>query len=118
MSFESDLYAVLDAVAPGSVYPDFAPVDTPRPYVTWQKIGGPSLNPLGGETSGRRSVEVQVNVWADSRLQATTLIRSIEAAMRATTAFFAEPMSEPVDDFDADIPVYGSLQSFMCRFQE
>lgn len=118
MSFESDLYAVLNAVAPGGVYPDFAPVDTPRPYVTWQQIGGPSLNPLGGEASGLRSVEIQVNVWSDTRVQARTLIRAIEAAMRAATAFDADPMSEPVDDFDADIPVYGSLQSFMCRFRE
>jgi hypothetical protein len=51
-------------------------------------------------------------------MQARTLIRAIEAAMRAASAFDARPMSEPVDDFDADIPVYGSLQSFMCRFKE
>lgn len=118
MSFELDLYAVLNAVAPDAVYPDFAPVDTPRPYVTWQKIGGPMLNPVGGEASGLRSLEVQCNVWADTRMQATAQIRAIEAGMRAATAFDARPMSEPVDDFDADIPVYGSLQSFICRFRE
>lgn len=118
MSFESDLYAVLNAVVSGSVYPDFAPVDTLRPYLTWQKIGGPVINPIGGESSGRRSVEVQVNLWTDTRIQATTLIRAVEAAMRAATSFDARPLSEPVDDFDADFPVYGSLQSYICRFIE
>jgi hypothetical protein len=118
MSFESDLYAVLNAVAPNGVFPDFAPVETPRPYVTWQQIGGPMLNPLGGEASGLRSVEMQINTWADTRLQAMTLIRAIESAMRAAAAFNAVPLSEPVNDFDAEIPVYGSLQSFICRFKE
>lgn len=118
MSFESDLYLVLDAVSPGAFYPDYAPVDTPRPYGTFQQIGGPVINPIGGEASGLRSVEVQINVWSDTRAQARTLIRAVEAAMRAATAFDADPMAEPVDDFDADIPVYGSLQSFMCRYRE
>lgn len=118
MSFETDLFGVLDAVAPGAVFPDFADVGTDRPYITFQAIGGPVLNTLGGEATGLRTQEWQVNVWADTRLQARSLIRAVEAAMRATSAFFAEPVSEPVDDFDADIPVYGSLQSFRCRFRE
>lgn len=118
MSFESSLYAVLNAVAPNAVYPDFAPVSTPRPYVTYQYVGGPVLNPVGGESTGRRTVEVQVNVWSSSRLQARSLIRAVEAAMRLAAAFDAEPMTEPIDDFDAEIPVYGSLQSFRCRFRE
>ena len=117
MSFEADLYAVLNAVLPGKVYPDFAAVDTQRPYVTWQQIGGPVLNPVDGSATGLRSVEVQVNVWANTRLEARNVIRAIEAAMRAAT-FDARPMGEPIDDFDAEIPVYGSLQSFMCRFNE
>lgn len=118
MSFDADLYAVLNAVAPNAVYPDFAAVGTPRPYVTWQQIGGPVINPVGGEASGLRSAEMQINVWANTRLQAKSLIRAIEAALRAATAFDAEPMAEPVDDFDSEIPVYGSLQSFMCRYRE
>lgn len=118
MSFDTDLYAVLDGVMPDAVSPDFAPVDTPRPYATYQAIGGPVLNQLSGDATGLRTQEWQVNVWADTRAQARSLIRAVEAAMRATPAFHAEPLSEPVDDFDADIPVYGSLQSFRCQFRE
>lgn len=118
MSFESDLYAVLNAVAPNAVYPDFAAVGTPRPYCTYQMIGGPVINPLGGEASGLRSVEYQINTWADTRMQAKSLIRAIETALRAATTFDAQPMAEPVDDFDAEIPVYGSLQSFLCHYRE
>lgn len=118
MSFETDLYAVLDAVLPGKVFPDFASVDTQRPYCTFQAIGGPVLNPVDGTSTGLRSQEWQVNCWANTRLEARNTIRSIEAALRAAAAFDARPMAEPLDDFDADIPVYGSLQSFMCRFHE
>jgi hypothetical protein len=118
VSFETDLYAVLNAVAPDAVFPDFAPVDTPRPYITYQGIGGPILNQVNGAGTGLRSPELQINVWADTRLEARNTIRAVEAAMRAAPAFDAEPMGEPVDDFDADIPVYGSLQSFRCRFRE
>jgi hypothetical protein len=118
VSFETDLHAVLDSVIADGFFPDFAPVGTPRPYGTWQQIGGPVLNPVSGDATGLRSVELQVNVWADTRLQARALIRAVEAAMRAAAAFDARPMDEPVDDFDAEIPVYGSLQSFMCRFKE
>jgi hypothetical protein len=113
MSFETDLYAVLAAVTP-RVFPDFAPVTTQRPYVTYQQIGGEVFNPLSNDDPGIRHSAMQISVWADTRVQAMTLSRSIEAAMRAATAFTARPDSAATGDFDADIPVYGASQDFSC----
>lgn len=111
MSIESDLYTALKAVCP-SVYPDFAPVSTTRPYVTYQSIGGDVLNPIGNDIPSKRNTVVQVNVWANTRLEANTLSQSIESALRTSSAFIARPQSAAIDDFDADIPVYCSIQDF------
>jgi hypothetical protein len=114
MTFEADLYTVLSAVTP-QVFPDFAPVDTPRPYATFQQIGGGVLNLVDNSPPGVRLPDVQVNVWADTRAEAMSVIRAIEDAMRAATAFTAIPSGDAMCDFDADVPVYGAHQDFRCR---
>ena len=111
MSVEQQLYSVLSALCPRT-FPDFAPASTARPYITWQQIGGQSLRFLDNTAADKRHVEVQVNVWGNSRLEATTLARQIEDALCAAAVFVATPASEPVSDFDADIPVYGTRQDF------
>lgn len=114
MTFEADLFTVLRTVA-DRVFPDFAEVGTQRPYVTFQQVGGPMLQTLSGEALGVRLPEMQINVWADTRKQALALARSIEAALRGATTFHARPLGEPVCDYDADVPVYGTRQDFSCR---
>lgn len=114
MTFEADLFTRLKTVCP-RVFPDFAPILTPRPYVTWQQVGGDVINPLDNSKPGVRLPEVQINVWADSRLTAMATIRAIEDAMRAATTFHARPLGDAVADFDADMPVYGARQDFACR---
>jgi len=111
MSLETELYAVLVSVTP-RVFPDFAPVSTTRPYVTFQQIGGEAVNMLDRFTPNKRNASIQVNVWSNTRAEAMTIIQSIEDAIRATTVFQGEPQSAPQADFDADIPVYGASQDF------
>jgi hypothetical protein len=96
------------------VSPDFAPVETPRPYVTFQQIGGQVINPLANDAPGRRNSEMQINVWASTRAEALQLSRSIEDAMRSAISFQARPLGAAVADFDADVPVYGCRQDFSC----
>lgn len=111
MSFESDLLNLLHAVTP-RVFPDFAPVKTQRPYVTFQQIGGHVLNPLANEAPGARNSEMQITVWSDTRAEALQISRAIEDAMRVATQFSARPVAAAVSDFDAEIPVYGCRQDF------
>lgn len=115
MSFESDLFTLLKLDCP-RVFPDFAPVSTVRPYVTYQAIGGQVLNPFGNEVPGTRNVELQISVWADTRLSALALSRAIEDRMRGATTFIGRPQAAAASDYDADIPVYGCRQDFSCWF--
>lgn len=114
MSIEAQLVPALSVVCP-RVFPDFAPANTQRPYVTYQLIGGKSLRFIDNTAGDKRESRVQVNVWSSTRLESLSLIRSIEDALCASTVFTARPESEPSTDFDADIPVYGAIQDFVIH---
>lgn len=111
MSLETQLYAVLSGVCPRT-FPDFAPVSTARPYVTYQQIGGDVVNTLDRMVPNKRNATIQINVWSNTRAEAVSLMQGIEDAIRMSTAFQAMPLSAPSTDFDADIPVYGCIQDF------
>lgn len=111
MSLESQLYSTIFAVCP-RVFPDFAPTDTTRPYVTYQQIGGAAVNFVDRVVPNKRNARMQINVWADTRISAFATLQAIEDAIRMTTVFQGEPESAPTSDFDADIPVYASRQDF------
>lgn len=115
MTFEADLFTLLKLDS-ARVFPDFAPVDTPRPYVTYQAVGGHVINPLANVSPGKRNAEIQINVWSNTRAEALSVSRAIEDRMRTATAFTARPISAAVSDYDADIPVYGSRQDFSCWY--
>ena len=77
MSFESDVFDALQALVGGRVFPDVAPLSTVRPYITYQKVGGPATNYLESAHPGRRVARYQVNCWASTRLSAAALARSV-----------------------------------------
>lgn len=113
MSVEAKLTAVLMTIVPRT-YPDVAPVSTPRPYLTYQHIGGVPWRFLDGAAADRRHSMIQVNVWADSRQQALALMRNVEDAVCNSPDFVAQPDSEPVGDVE-DIDgrmLYGCMQDF------
>lgn len=111
MSLESQLFTVLQAVCPRT-FPDFAPTNTTRPYVTYQQIGGEAINFVDRLVPSKRNARVQVNVWANSRADAVTTMQAIEDAIRMSTVFQGEPESAMSADFDADFPVYSAMQDF------
>lgn len=111
MSLETQLYTVLSGVC-ARTFPDFAPVSTTRPYVTYQQVGGEAVNMVDRFIPNKRNARVQINVWSDTRAEAVSVMQSIEDAIRMSTAFQAEPVSAPMADFDADIPVYACIQDF------
>jgi len=111
MTLEEKLTALLKTICP-RVKPDFAPVNTERPYITYQQIGGEAPDFLDGAVPTVENAEIQINVWADSRSAAKGLMMRIEVALIQATALQASPVSASVSDFDVDIPVYGSRQDF------
>lgn len=115
MTMESDLTVVLKTINT-KVFPDLAPAGTVAPWITYQHIGGQSLQYLDGTAADKRQTMIQINAWAGSRLQALALIRQIEAAVcnLAATPFTAQPMGEPISTFEADVTpmLYGCMQDF------
>lgn len=111
MSFESQLFGVLQAACP-RVFPDVAPLGTLTPYVTWQQLGGESLRFLDNTAADRRNVLLQINSWSKTRAEATALIRQIEDALCASALFIAKPEGEALSTYEADTALYGCIQRF------
>jgi hypothetical protein len=111
MTIEADLKTVL-ATACTRVFPDFAPVSTTRPYVTYRQVGGEVVNPIAKEVPNLQHGRFEVNVWANSRASAALTMLAIESAMRLSSTFNARPEGAPSSDFDADVPVFSSSQDF------
>ena len=112
MSMESDLTTLLKTLCVRT-YPDFAPTNTTRPYITYQLIGGPPTRFLDNTAADKRQVLVQINVWADTRAASLVLARQIEDALCASTAFSATPEEEPTCDSEPDFNRYGTTQDFL-----
>jgi hypothetical protein len=111
MTLEENLYAELIAVCP-RVFADFAPTDTPRPYVTWQQVGGDVVAFMDRTVPSKENASIQVSVWADTRKEAKATILAIESRLILATTVQASPIAAAVSDFDADMERYCSRQDF------
>lgn len=111
MSLESKLFDELVALCP-RVFPDVAPAGTQRPYVTYQQIGGDPSFYVEGQVMAKVSAYMQINVWHESRQQANTLMRQIEAALLLSTAFQAEPQGGLIAGFEDDTETRSAQQDF------
>jgi len=112
VTVEANIYALLSPFVGGRVFPDTAPFDTARPYITYQQVGGEVITPLGGGIPDKQNGYFQVNVWAGSRASAAALALQVEGAFRTATAFFAQPMAAPIADSDPDLGLYSAQQDF------
>lgn len=111
MTLEERLVATLLTVCP-RVYQDFAPTDTTRPYVTFQQIGGETVDFVDRTIASKENALIQVNVYSDSRKEAKATIQQIEVALTQATDFQASPQAAPSNDFDVDMERYSSMQDF------
>lgn len=110
MSLESDLVSLLQSLCP-RVFPDVAPADAGLPFITWQQVGGDVIRPLSG-LPGKRNAMVQINCWSDRRSVANELALAVEAALVASAAFVARPVSALVATHDDDTDLRGAMQDF------
>lgn len=111
MSLEEKLTLALKAICPRA-FPDFAPTDTLRPYITWQQIGGETIDIIDNTVPSKENAQVQINVWSDTRVEAKAMILQIEAAMIVSTAFQARAISACASDADPDTGRRCSRQDF------
>lgn len=111
MSMEADLFTLLQTVCV-RVYPDIAPPNAVKPYITWRGIGGESARFLDGSAASKRNTSVQIDVWSNTRLEALTLVRQVEDALCGSSLFVASPLGEPFSDYEEETSTYGSMQRF------
>ncbi|MPW17877.1 DUF3168 domain-containing protein [Paraburkholderia sp. CNPSo 3157] len=112
MTVKENIFALLSPLVDGRVFPVVAPFETPRPYVTYQRIGGHVITPLAKEVPDKQNGFFQITVWADRPKDADALALQIESAFITAKAFTAKPMAGPIDRSEPDLKLYGSQQDF------
>ncbi|MFD1709088.1 DUF3168 domain-containing protein [Ottowia sp. GY511] len=119
MAFEADFLAALKAQCP-YVFAGMADATVPasKPYVVFTQVGGPVVNYVENSQPNLQQARIQVTVWAPTTLQANSISRAIERALRAATAFTARPLAAFDADHDPDTGRYGARQDFMCSYPD
>ena len=112
MTVEASLFGVLGPLVTSRAYPDLAPIGTVRPYVTYQQVGGQSVNFLDSAVPNKGNSRFQVNVWADTRAAAALLAGQVEQALRTAAALQTTVMGQPVATYDLDTLLFGTRQDF------
>lgn len=112
MNIETQIYAALQGLVGGRCFPDVAPEQTARPYVTFQNVGGQPISFLDAAIPDREFSRVQVNVWADTRIQASDLGRVIERTLRAMTELQTDVLTGRSATFDEATQYRGTMQDF------
>lgn len=112
MTIEADIYTTIKGLVSNRCFPDFAPLSTARPYITYVQIGGEAISYLDNTVPDGKIGRFQINVWGDTRASVSALMLQVEAAMIQATAFSARPVSAPSSDYDHDNLVYGAMQDF------
>ena len=112
MTVEADLFNLLKTLVSNRAFPDFAPVNTARPYITYQQIGGEVVVFTEGAMADHDNARFQINVWGDTRASVKALSKQIETLLVGASVFQAQPESAAIADYDHDSLVYGSMQDF------
>ncbi len=112
MSVETDLVSLIGPLVGGRVSPDSAPFGTVRPFATYAQYGGEALAYGDDSVPDKINGHFQINVWAASRLEATGLMRQIEAALIAAAPFQARPLAALRTESEPDLDLYGASQDF------
>ena len=112
MTVESDLVTLLSPLVSGRVFPDVAPTNTTRPYITYQQIGGVAVTFVERAVVPKKNGFIQITCWSSSRAASQALALQVEQAMIEATAFQAEHMSAPTSVHSDELDLYGTEQDF------
>ena len=112
MSAESLIFDALQGLVDTRVYPDFAPENTDRPYITYQQVGGDSINFLQQVVPSKANARFQVNVWADTRQAASDMALQAETALRMAADLQTIVLGAPVALYEPELNFYGTRQDF------
>lgn len=111
MTIETDLVTHIGPLCGNRVYPDFAPPGAQAPWVTYQQVGGPTIDFIRG-VPDKRFARIQINVWGISRNQVNSLMRQIEDLLVGTT-FNGSAIGALISRYEQDLALRGAQQDFL-----
>lgn len=111
MTIETDLVTQIGTLCGNRVYPDFAPPGTQAPWVTFQQVGGPTIDFIRG-VPDKRFARMQINVWGTTRQQVNSLMRQIEDLLVGPT-FNASAIGALISRYEHPISLRGAQQDFL-----
>lgn len=112
MSVEANIFSALTSLVSARVYPDYAPANTVRPFITFKQVGGEVFGYLDNAVPNIQNGHYEISVWADTRAAAADLSRQCATALCGSTAFQCGELEAPQSDFFPDVPMYGTNQVF------
>lgn len=126
MSAESQLFDILKSVIGGTsedpkVFPDVAPEGyLSTPYITYQQVGGESLEFLERGNGDKKNARVMIRVWHTNRLLANQLARLVEDYLvgAAGAALQASALGALFADYDEEKKLRGTRQDFSIWFAD
>jgi hypothetical protein len=112
MTVEERIASTLVALAGGRVYPDFAPPGAAAPYIVFQQVGGQGFNHTEGTLPTAENCRMQLSVWCETRIEATTLAQQAEALLLQAITFQATTLGSRTSLVDEDTGLRGARQDF------
>lgn len=112
MTIESEVFLALKTLVANRVYPDPQTTPPARPYIMWQQVSGEAINYVDPTLPGLRNARIQINIWADTRLQVVTLMRQVEDAMRLSAPLQTTVIGAAASLFEDDPRLFGAMQDF------
>lgn len=117
---EVDIRNALLPIAPNRVFPDFAPdtaLSVPvQPFITYTQVGGRTVGDIENNSEAKNG-RFQINVWANTRLTANTLIRQVEKTLKTSAVLRAVPLRGAASAYDEPTQLYGAHQDFSVWFR-
>ena len=112
MTVEADIYNALKGLVSNRCFPDFAPLGTVRPFITFEQVGGSALSFLEGGLPSKKNGRFEIGVYADTRASCASIALAVEAAMAASTSFQSTASNAPISDYTSELKIYSSTQNF------
>lgn len=110
MSIETSIVSALTGLVAGRVFADVGIAGTAKPYITYQQVGGTSVNFVDAAAPSKANGRFQINVWGDTRSSVAVLAAQAEAALRSVLQ--ATVLGQPVASYEPDTLLRGSRQDF------
>ena len=110
-TIEEQLFAILNAAVPNSVYPLVAAQNTPMPYVVYRCMPSPVENTLDSQTPPIDNAVFELDCWGRTYPDAVNLAATVLAALQAWSVLGVQKNS-PHDLYEEDVKAFRRVFEF------